>query len=127
MYTQYLIFNKKSQAKKEFQMVSKAMNGHPLMKSFAEKAESMENQRIYRFPNGRGASIIKGFFSFDRWEIAEIQFEGKAPQRKMPKKKRLRKKWEKNYLRFKLVDDIYRVDTEEEIRRELVRIMNRSV
>lgn len=127
MYTQYLLSNKKSKVEKEFEQMSAVLNGHPLMESFAEKAKGMENQRIYRFPNGRGASIIKGFFSFDRWEIAEIQFEGKAPRRKMPKKKRLRKKWEKNYLRYDLVDGIYRVDTEEEIRRELVKIMNRSV
>ncbi|AJD93054.1 hypothetical protein JMA_37360 (plasmid) [Jeotgalibacillus malaysiensis] len=127
MYTQYLISNRKSKVEKEFELMSAVLKDSPMMESFAEKAKGMENQRIYRFPNGRGASIVKGFFSFDRWEIAEIQFEGKAPRRKMPKKKRLRKKWEKNYLRYDLVDGIYRVDTEEEIRRELVRIMNRSV
>lgn len=127
MYTQYLLSNKKSRVEKEFELMSERLKGLPMMDSFAKQARGMENQRIYRFPNGRGASIVKGFFSLDRWEIAEIQFMGKPPRRKMPKKKRLRKKWEKNYLQFDLVDGICRVDTEEEIRRELVRIMNRSV
>jgi hypothetical protein len=33
-------------------------------------------QKIYRFSNGMGASVVRGFFTFDMWELAVIQFTG---------------------------------------------------
>lgn len=128
MYRKYLITDKKSQIQKEFQFLADTLKttAPEHIAFFAERAEKMENHRIYRFPNGYGASVVKGFFSFDKLEIAEIQFVSEAPPRRIPKKKRRRKKWEKNYLCYKVTDNLFRVETEEELKQVLHSIESRS-
>lgn len=32
-------------------------------------------QKIYKFPNGYGASVIKGWFSSNKWEIIVVGYE----------------------------------------------------
>jgi hypothetical protein len=52
--------------------------------------------KVYRFNNGYGASLVKGWFSMDMWELAVLQFEPVYKNR-IPKSKRLRKKYHKKY------------------------------
>lgn len=128
MYRRFLISDTKSSIKKEFQFVANMMREEfpPYIASFADDIEKMENHRIYRMPNGYGASVVKGFFTFDKLEVAEIRFFTEAPHRKMPKKKRRRKKWEKKYLRYQVMDNVIRVDTEDELKDILNQIESRS-
>jgi len=56
----------------------------------------------YRFPNGYGASLIKGAASFHLWELAVIKFEPVYKNR-MPKTKRLKKKYLKKYNEFGII------------------------
>lgn len=88
MYRKYLITDKKSQIQKEFQFLADTLKktAPEHIAFFAERAEKMENHRIYRFPNGYGASVVKGFFSFDKLEIAEIQFVSEAPPEEFPRR-----------------------------------------
>lgn len=127
MYEKYLISNTKSLIEREFTLLqnTRPKLNVPELPGFMSPSEE-PNHRIYRFPNGHGASVIKGFYTMNQWEIAEIVFEPSPPLRKRPKKKRLRKKWASVFMQYDVMtNDIARVDEKQEIHKVLLRIMNR--
>jgi hypothetical protein len=77
------------------------------MKEMGLKVSSFmdaSNDRMmkFRFNNGYGASVIKSFASMGLWELAVINFEP-LPNNRLPKSKRLRKKFFKHYSDYSLL------------------------
>jgi hypothetical protein len=56
----------------------------------------------FRFNNGYGASVIKSFASWNNWELAVVKFEP-LPNNRLPKSKRIRKKYFKRYSDYSLL------------------------
>lgn len=83
-------------------------------------------QKVYRFPNHLGASVIHGTFSMHRWEMAEFKFCNNFPRQRMPKKKRIYKKWMKQYSAWQeMVGEPMRTREFQQIESELLRIKNK--
>lgn len=127
---QYLILNNISQADKRFAMLETKMKDNPYFVGVGKlfnRSDTLHPHRIYHFPNGQGASVIKAFYTMEKWELAELKFQSERPTRKMPKRKRLKKKWCKKYLNYTSDYDIIRFDTDEELNEQLMEIKNRSL
>jgi hypothetical protein len=61
-------------------------------------------QKVYKFPNGYGASVVKGSFTFGLWELVMIKFDGEG--------------------NFHLIGDITRRNDYEDINKLLLLIFN---
>ncbi|MCK1999814.1 hypothetical protein MZM54_00270 [[Brevibacterium] frigoritolerans] len=46
------------------------------MPELLQKKYRMDDQIIYEFHNRFGVSIVKGWFTFNKWEVAIIRFTG---------------------------------------------------
>lgn len=130
MLKQYLIVNEIRQADKHFAVLEKKLKDNPYFMNVGKifsRNNTAHPHRIYHFPNGQGASVIKAFYTMEKWELAELQFKSDRPTRKMPKRKRLKKKWCKKYLNYTSNYDIIRFETDEELNEQLLEIKNRSL
>lgn len=83
-------------------------------------------QRVYEFPNGKGASVVRASFTFHSWELAELEFTNTSPRKQLPKKKRIRKKWYKRYtIMREVVSEMYRYTDYKDVERHLLKLYNR--
>lgn len=84
-------------------------------------------QRIYMLPNGYGLSVIRGWMSWYLWETAPIKYNYSFPKNRLPKKKRVKKKWLSKYMtNWELIDDIERYKHFSEVESELKEIAKKE-
>lgn len=130
MLKEFLIYDGEHPIEEELREMKRTLGHVPF--SFYDMGKN--THKLYKFPNGYGASIIQGFMSMGKPELAVLTWETEfIYTKKLPKRKRIRNKLIKLHTHLlghslnydtPVTSDVKRYYDVADLNRDLIRILN---